>query len=151
MKAKDFLKQVLKLDMMIENKLIEREQWKSIAMGTTSNGADVIINGVAHKMDRVQSSGSQQKMADAVARYVDLEAEINAIIDELIEAKKDVLSVIETLAPIEYDILHKVYVQHITLDDVADRLGKTYSWATTIHGRALKNVQNVLDSREKAR
>lgn len=150
MKAKDFLKQVMKLDMMIENKLIEREQWKSIAMGTTSSGADVMVNGVAHKMDRVQSSGSQQKMADAVARYVDIEREIDAVVDELIETKKDVVAVIEMLAPIEYDILHKVYVQHITLDDVADRLGKTYSWATTIHGRALKNVQDILDSREGA-
>lgn len=149
MKAKDFLKQVLKLDRLIENKLIEREQWKSIAMGTTSSGADVMVNGVSHKMDRVQSSGNPQKMADAIARYVDLEKEIDAVVDELIATKKDVIDVIEMLPPSEYDILHKIYIQHIPLDEVAEVYGKTYSWATTIHGRALKDVQKILDSRAK--
>lgn len=149
MKAKEFLKQLVKLDMMIENKLIERDQWKSIAMGTTSGGADVMINGVAHKMDKVQSSGNPQKMADAVAKYVDLEAEIDTVIDELIETKKDVIAVIEMLTPIEYDLLHKVYVQRMELDEVAALCNKTYSWVTTIHGRALKNVQKILDEREK--
>lgn len=149
MKAKEFLKQVLKLDRMIENKLIEREQWKSIAMGTTSGGADVIVNGVAHKMDRVQSSGNPQKMADAVARYVDLEAVIDAVIDELVDTKKDVIAVIEKLPPTEYDILHKIYIQHIALDEVADVCNKSYSWAKTIHGIALKNVQRILDERNR--
>lgn len=26
--------------------------------------------------------------------------------------------------------------------------GKTYSWATTVHGRALKHVQDILNERE---
>lgn len=150
MRAKEFLQQLVKLDMMIENKLIEREQWKSIAMGSTSGGgADVIINGVAHKMDKVQSAGNPQKMADAVAKYVDLEVEIDTVIDELVETKKDVIATIEMLAPIEYDLLHKVYVQRMELDEVAAIGNKTYSWATTTHGRALKNVQKILDEREK--
>lgn len=149
MKAKEFLQQLVKLDMMIENKLIEREQWKSIALGTTSSSADVIIDGVAYKMDRVQSSGNPQKMADAVARYVDIEAEIDTVVDELINTKKDIIAVIERLVPIEYDILHKVYVQRLELDEVADICQKTYSWATTVHGRALKNVQRILDERSK--
>ena len=149
MRAKEFLQQLVKLDMMIENKLIERNQWKSIAMGTTSGGADVIINGVTQKMDKVQSSGNPQKMADAVAKYVDLEAEIDAVIDELIETKKDVIAVIEMLTPIEYDLLHKVYVQRIELEAVGGMHQKSYNWAKTTHGRALKNVQKILDEREK--
>ncbi len=149
MKAKDFLKQPEKLDKMIKNKMIEKEQWKSIAMGTTSGGQSVKINGVLHNMEKVQSSGSQQKMADAVSRYIDIEAEIDQFIDRLIDTKKDVISVIEQLNAIEYDLLHKVYVQYITLDDVACLYDKTYSWATTVHGRALKNVQNILNEREK--
>jgi hypothetical protein len=149
MEAKEFLEQLVKLDLMIENKIVEMQQWKTIALGTTSGGADVSINGVLHKMDRVQSSGNPQKMADAIATYVDIEAEISACIDELIETKKDVISVIEKLSAVEYDVLHKVYVQRLEFDEVAERYGKTYSWATTVHGRALKNVQRILDIREK--
>lgn len=148
MKAKAFLNQITKLDKMIENKLIERNQWKDIALNITSSSASVVINGVKHSMDKVQSSGNQQKMADAVVRYVDIESEIDRYIDNLIDIKKDVINVIEQLEVTEYDILHKLYVQYLSLYDVADAYDKTYSWVTTIHGKALKDVQKILDERD---
>ena len=135
-KEKKFLKQLKKLDKLIENKLAEKAQWKSIATGTT-----IQLN------EKVQSSGNQQKMADAVGEYIDMEREINAYIDILIAKKKDVISVIEQLNATEYDILHKVYVQYLTLYDVADIYEKSYSWVTSVHGRALANVRKILDER----
>lgn len=138
MDAKTFLNQLRKLDKMIENKLAEKARWKAIALGTSAS-----IGG-----ERVQSSGSQQKMADAVSRYVDIEKEIDEQIDLLIDTKQEVISVIEKLNATEYDLLHKVYVQYVTLYEVADIYGNTYSWATTVHGRALKKVQAILDERE---
>ena len=137
MNAKDFLRQIKKLDRLIENKLIEIQRWKDIANNTTAN-----LSG-----ERVQSSGNPQKIADAIGRYIDLEREINQDIDRLVETKKDVICVIEQLNATEYDIIHKIYVQYLTLEDVADAYDRTYSWATTIHGRALKHVQNILNKR----
>ena len=139
MKAKCFLRQIEKLDSMIKNKVVEQDQWRSIAMGTTAP-----MGG-----ERVQSSGNKQKMADAVERFVEIERDINRSIDILVDTKNDVISVIEQLKTIEYDILHKLYVQYMSLYDVADIYDKSYSWVTTIHGRALKNVQTILDQREK--
>ena len=138
MDAKQFLRQLKKLDKMIENKLAEKARWKAIATGTSAQ-----IGG-----EKVQSSGSQQKMADAVCRYVDIEKEIDEQIDILIDTRQDVISVIEKLKTTEYDILHKMYVQYMSLYDVADIYNKSYSWATTVHGRALKNVQAILDQRK---
>ena len=137
MNAKDFLRQIKKLDRLIKNKLIEIQRWKDIANNTTAT-----LSG-----ERVQSSGNPQKIADAICRYIDLEREINQDIDKLVDAKKDVIGVIEQLNATEYDIIHKIYVQHLTLEDVADAYDRTYSWATTIHGRALKHVQNILNKR----
>lgn len=137
--AQFFLKQLKKLDRMISNKMIEKEQWQAIASGTTSHSEG----------ERVQSSGSKQKMADAVDRYVDIEREIDQCIDRLVDAKKDVISVIEQLNTTEYDVLHKVYVQYLTFDDVAADYGKSYSWITSVHGRALVNVQRILDERKR--
>jgi len=139
MDAKKYLKQLKRLDTMITNKLIEKEQWKAISLGTTAQ-----LGG-----ERVQASGSQQKMADAVCKYIDIEKEVDACIDRLIDTKKDVISVIEQLNTTEYDLLHKVYVQYITLEDIADIYGKSYSWVTTVHGRALKAVQQILEERRK--
>lgn len=135
--TKDFLKQLKKLDLMIKNKLIEKEQWKSIAFGTTAHSDG----------ERVQSSGSKQKMADAVDRYIDIEAEIDQCIDRLVDAKKDVISVIEQLNPTQYDIIHKIYVQFCTFEEVANAYDKSKGWVATVHGRALKNVKNILEER----
>ena len=139
MNAKDFLRQIRKLDRLIENKLIEVQQWKDIANNTTAN-----LTG-----ERVQSTSNPHKIADAISRYIDLEREINQDIDRLIETKKDVISVIEQLNALEYDIIHKIYVQYLTFDEVAFACKHSKSWATTIHGRALKHIQNILDQREE--
>ena len=137
--AKEFLLQLNKLDKLIGNKLIEKEQWKSIALGT----------GAQMGGERVQSSGSQQKMADAIGRYIDMEAEIDRYIDRLIETKKDVIGVIEQLDAIEYDLLHVVYVQYLTLEDFAEKYDRTYRWAAGVHGRALMNVVKILEKRKQ--
>lgn len=135
MKAKEYLQQVSKLDKLINNKLIEIEQWKAIATGTTAHSDG----------ERVQASGSQQKMADAVCKYVAIEEEINKYIDELIEARQEVIRTIEQLPAIEYDLLHKVYIQGEGLGDITEIYDKTYSWVTTTHGNALKHVQNIIN------
>lgn len=139
MNAKTFLRQPKKLDCIITNKLIEKEQWKAIAAGT----------GQQMGGERVQTSSNPGKMADAIAKYIDMDAEIDECIDRLIDAKKDVIGVIEQLNATEYDLLHKVYVQYNRLETVAEMYDKTYSWATTVHGRALRNVQKILDERKE--
>lgn len=141
MDAKDFLRQLKKLDCMIENKLVEKQQWKAIAMGTTAQ-----MGG-----ERVQASSSQQKMADAVGRYMDIEREVDECIDRLVDTKKDVISVIEQLETSQYDILHKKYVQYLTFDEIAAIKNKSTSSITSIHGIALKNVQKILDERERVK
>ena len=138
MEAKVYLNQVAKLDVIIQNKLIEKAQWMDIALGITAN-----MSG-----ERVQSSGTQSKMADAIDKCVDMETEINGLVDRLIETKKDVVATIEQVdSPTEYDVLHKRYIQKMGLQEIADAYGMEYGWATTTHGRALKSVQRILDRR----
>lgn len=133
---KEYLKQVARLDIQIKNKLIEQQQWRDIALGITSNTEG----------EKVQSSGVKSKMADAINRCVDMEAEINSLIDKLIDTKKDVIQTIERLdSATEYNVLHLLYIQGKDLQEVADQYGKEYGWATTVHGRALKNVQAILE------
>lgn len=133
--AKEFLKQVEMLDLRIKNKLIEQQQWRDIALGITAN-----MEG-----KRVQSSGSQSKMADAVIKCVDMEAEIDSLIDTLVDTKKAVIQTIENLdSATEYNLLHMRYIQYKSLQEIADHYGRDYSWVTTTHGRALKSVQEVL-------
>lgn len=127
------------MDARIRNKLIEKQQWIEIALGITA-----CMDG-----ERVQSSGAKSKMANAVEKCVDTEAEIDRLIDELVDTKKEVIQVIESLpSAVEYDVLHRRYIQHQDLQEIADHYGYEYGWATTTHGRALKGVSDILERRK---
>lgn len=87
-------------------------------------------------------------MADALDRCVDMDAEINGLIDRLVDFKREVSGYIERLNTAEYDVLHKIYFQYMTFDEVALAKNRSKSWATTVHGRALANLQNLLNERK---
>lgn len=133
-KVIEFLQQIGKYDVIIHNKLIEYQQWKALAESTTS----------VLTPDKVQTSGSKQKMAEAIERAMEIEQEIVDCIDKLYEAKKEVLSKIEQLEPVDYDVLHKIYVQFMTFKDVADSYEKSYSWACKQHTKAVDNLEAIL-------
>ena len=123
-----FLEQVEKLDAMIKNKLIEQQQWRGIEENIADN-----IEG-----ERDQSA--------AVKRCEDVEAELDSIVAQLVAKKKEVTQAIEQLySATEYNVLHMRYIQFKTLQEIADHYGYEYTWATTTHGRALKNVREILN------
>ncbi len=138
MKAQEFLQQLKKLDKIIENKLVEKGQWQNIATRTT----------VQLGKEKVQASANPQTMESAVVRFVDIETEIDVYIDKLIDVKQDVISVIEQLNAREYDLLHKLYVQFYTMQEVVELYGNSMSWAKGIHRSGLRKVQKILDERE---
>lgn len=169
MRAKDFLQQIEKLELMIENKKAEKIRWKDIASNITSSFNNVLVevkppkyefrNGMIIEiekgkyelqgMDRVQSSGNPQKMENAVDEFMNLDEEIIQCEIWLIECQNEITRTIELLSPTEYDLLHKVYIQKMSLSDVGQKRNKSYSWAKAVHGSALKNLQIILDEKEK--
>jgi membrane-associated HD superfamily phosphohydrolase len=124
---------------LIDNKIAEKARWREIAQGV---GSSFSVG------DKVQTSGNQQKMADAVCHCITLEEEINAEIDKLIDKRREVVATIEELDVDEYELLHNIYVKYMPIQDAADAMEKSYSWATTIHGRALAHVAEILNKRE---
>ena len=138
--AQLFLEQPERLDIQIRNKLAEQQQWKDLALGITAN-----MDG-----ERVQSSGSQSKMASAVIKCVDMEREIDSLVDKLIDIKNEVISTIEQIrSASEYELLHLRYIQYVPLKEIALRWKTEYTNVTSCHGRALKNVQNILNQKKQ--
>ena len=137
--AQIYLERVEKLDTIIKNKLIEQQQWKDIALGITANTEG----------ERVQSSGGKDKMASAIERCVDMEAEIDSLIDKLIDTKKDVIQTIEELySPTEYNVLHMRFIQYKTLEEIADTYGRDYDWAKVTCKRGCDHIQVILNRKK---
>lgn len=133
--AQLFLEQVELVETIIANKQIEKQQWRELAEGITAS-----MDG-----ERVQAAGEMSKMASAVNRCVDVESEIDGYVAKLVEVKNRVLHMIERLDnPTFYNILFMRYIRHMDYYEIGDAYGKDYTWATTNHGRALKEVEKLL-------
>ena len=138
MKAKEYLSQIEKINMMIKNKDAEIVKWKELADNTS---APVLG-------DKVKTSGAADTMATAVINYVDIEKELIQQKQDLINKHNEIVRTIEQLPAQEYDVLHMIYIKFMSLEDVAEYKHKSYRWVTTVHGRALANVQRILNKRK---
>lgn len=129
-----YLHDVSLIDSKIANKVYELEMWREIAEGSgISDG------------ERVQASGSQQKMADAIIKYADIEKEI-----EVLKAEKKLFVYrIEQLPRNYYIVLHDLYIKGLTLNESARLNKKKYSWMTTTHSRAKKGLKRVIKNESR--
>lgn len=139
MKAKEYVQQLKRLEVLIKNKQLEIIQLKEEAVFPSGGSFDGL---------GVQTTRKIDKMQNIICDYVNMEEELQKDIMLLYQRKIEIVHTIELLPPIEYDLLHKVFVQGNTLYDVADVYNRSYSWATTTQGRALKKLQKILDERE---
>lgn len=130
--AEEYLEQIKKIDIIIHNKKTERQRWVDVAEGL----------GEFSTSERVQSSGNPQKIADAIARYVDIDIEIKRLADK----KNNIIKTIEQLPTNEYDVLHKIYVQYLRIIEVAAACDRSYDWVKKTKHRALNHLQKILDA-----
>ena len=147
-KAWRFLKRLLNLWEIIESKTEDRDRWESIARGLAGT-SDVLVEVAPGKYElqappKVQASGNPQKMADADAQINELDREIEHYAMRYKEAKAEVKAALAKLHPNESDVLHKIYIQRLTIDEVAVARRKSYSWVTTTQGRAVTHLAEFL-------
>lgn len=141
MSAKEYLSQIKRLDTLIQNKTAEKRKWEAVTM----DKATVIT--ASTEGERVQSSGSKQKMADTVDSGIDRVRRIEKRINELYAKMDAIIAIIDSLPEAESDILHKVYVQYMELKEVAASRNEAYSTVSHKHLSALNMVSDIL--REK--
>lgn len=135
MTAKEYLSQIRKSDNQINNKLAEISRLREMAMSITST----------LKEDVVQTSSNGDKLADTIAKIVDLENEINADVDKLVDTKKEIMSIIDTLEEPFCDLLYKRYLHYMTWEEIAVAMHYTYQWVCELHGRALLKVKELIE------
>lgn len=134
--AQSFLESYKLYAVQIECKLEERQQWIDLALSITGQ-----MDG-----DRVQTSGAKDKMAQAVERCMTVEEEILSQVNKLADRQKEVTAALERLDnPTFYKLLHLRFIQFKELKTIADIFHSSYDWATTVNGRALKAVQDIID------
>ena len=141
--ARDYLKRVKRINKQLRNTRAEKIQ-KTTELYDIAYSITAQMGG-----ERVQTSGNPQRMADAIAKAVDKGDYYDRRIEELEAEKAEIRSTIEMLTTNEYEVLHLRYFQYKQYCEIGSECGKSESWAKSVHGNALQNVQKILDERER--
>lgn len=140
MTAKAYLKQAQFLDRRIKTKMQQISALKDIATRCT-----VTLSDMPHNPNR---GGS--RMADAVAKIVDLEEEIRTDIAEMVELKREIMATISELPDTQQQmLLEKRYLCYMRWGDIATDLNICLQHAYRIHGYALQKIEKILKDESK--
>lgn len=135
MTAKEYLRQLKTLDNVINAKLLEKERIRALATKVTSNLGE-----------RVQGGGFGG-IENTVIKITELEIQINADIDKLVDLKAEATQIIDSLEDNKYKaILSMYYVSNLTFEQVAENTDMTFRWIHKLHGRALKEFEKKYSS-----
>ena len=138
MLAKDFLNQAFLIDQRIRSK---SEQIRTLNEIATSCSAT--LTGMPRNPNR---GGS--RMADAVCKMIDLENEIARDMDRLIEVKREIVTVINTVDDVVLrTLLEKRYLCGATWEEISVDLCFNRRWTFRLHDKALEAVQKILDQK----
>lgn len=135
MTSKEYLSQARYLDMRINSKLDQIESLHELATRCTST-----ISGMPHNPNR---GGSP--MADAICKIIDLESEINADIDKLVDLKREIVGVIKRIDNVELQtLLEKRYLCFMQWEQIAVDMCFSIQHVYRLHAEALDAVSNIL-------
>ena len=126
--AKEYFAQIRKTD-----RLIHRldSTIATLRSSLTSTGSQL-------KQDKVQTSGPKNTLEETITKIIDLEAKINARIDELVSMKKEAFSMISKIPDLDQqNVLIGRYIQLKKWEDLAAEFEYTTQWLFEIHGKAL--------------
>ena len=130
MTNEEYLGMIEKLNLLITNKILEKEELFTIATKTTQDN-----DGMPH------ATGTSDKVGNSTVKIVEKEAEIDRVIDLFYDLKQEIIGQIQKLPAEEYDVLHKSFVQGMSLVDIADEKGKSLTMIKKIRRTGIANVK----------
>lgn len=136
MNAKEFLRQAIWLDKLINSKLEHLEKLEALAQKTTVDLSKEKVTG---------GNGTTSPMENVVVKIIELKREINEDIDRLIDLKKEIGKVISNIDNPSYQlILEMRYINNRNWDEIADEMGLDKRWLLRLHMRALRKIDETL-------
>lgn len=132
MTTKQYLNQIKRFDVLIENKASEIEQLRAMATSIT----------VATDSERVQTSGDKDRVGRAVAKIIDKENELNDLLDDCYDTRENIISQIESMETKYYQLLFYKYVNSYTMDIISEKMHYSLRRTKQIHADAIQKFED---------
>lgn len=130
MTAKEYLNQAYRLDQRINSKL---EQVASLR--------DLTTKATATMSDMPGGGRNVYKMQDIIGKIIDLENEINADIDQLVDLKREMVSAIKAVEDPEYQTLLELrYLCFKTWEQIAVEMDYSIQHIYRLRDKALTQI-----------
>ena len=129
--VEDWLKKVEDLEELIESKLAERAQLWALATKITAD-----IDDMPHGTE------ISDKVGNIVVKLRTWAEESTAIIEQYIAYKKEVINALEQLPLNEYKVLHRLYIRHLSITDIAEDIGYSKRHTERIKQNGLKILKD---------
>lgn len=134
MVTKQYLGQIERLDKMIQNKLSEIYQLKTMACSVT----------VSNDGERVQTSSDKDRLGSTVAKIIDLEKETDRLVDRFIDKRNHIIEQIDGIEDMNmYHVLSSRYIGKKTFDEIATEMNYSRMQINRIHGKALLEFEKL--------
>lgn len=136
--AKEYLSQAYRIDQRIDAKLAQVENLRCRSTKTTAtlSDASVIYTRDAHSGDGI------------IVKLIDLENEINADIDRLVDLKRDIYEVLRHINDPELQLLLELrYLCYKNWSEISVALDLDDRYVYKLHGRALAEVEKNMMTR----
>lgn len=132
--AKEYLHQAYRIDQRINSKLEQVRSLRNLAEKATSTLSDIPFSGTRN----------YHRMEDIIAKMVDLEAEINTDISDLVNLKQEITEVIKQVTNKEYQtILELRYLCFMRWEEISVELHLDLRWVHRLHNKALYEVDAI--------
>lgn len=140
MTAKEYLSQAYWLDKHIDNKLTMIMSLREIATKTTGVMREEVVS----------HTRNVHSMQDVITKLVDLENDINADIDRLIDIKREIADTVERVEKPECRVvLEYRYLQYHSWEEIADLMSLHIRSVYRLHRQGLKAVDVILIEKSK--
>ena len=136
MKAKEYLKQIRYLDLTIQNKLEEIQHIKDQLSHIT-----VVLG-----QENVGGSRRLNKIEDLTIKMISFEDEMSEAMNELINKKKEITTLIDTIDNKTLTrLLHLRYFCYLTWEEIAVNMHMSIRTVYRLHGKALQEIDKLIN------
>ena len=130
MSNEEYLGMIEKLNLLINNKILEKEELFTITTKTTQAN-----DGMPH------ATGTSDKVGNGAVKLVQKAHEIDEMIDLFCDLKQEIIGQIQKLPVGEYNILYQSFVLRAALGTIADDLGMSLTQVKRERRNGINNLQ----------
>ena len=146
MTAKEYLWQYQDILRDIKNLELEAAQTEALATSAGASVSFVMTEDGEAIMDRVQTSGTSDKIAEVAVAVADLRAEITRKTAWAVAKLKDITKTIDMIQDARLrELLYRRYIAGQKFERIAVEMHYNFRWLMRLNKKALANIQIIID------